>query len=371
MADDADGVHNVSAKAGIQLGCTPDPPLAKLWPELAMLSHSRQLAILPDGPALLQVVVDTELEFDWSKPFVRDGISVSSIDRQYLAQEILEDYGIKPTYVIDYPIATQPSSIAVLRSFLADGRCLIGTHLHPWVNPPHEEFVTEFNSYPGNLGNALERKKLSILTDVIDGTFGVRPTVYKAGRYGVGPGTSDTLEALGYEIDLSVVPHSNFGTDGGPDFRHCPDRPYWFGDRKNLLEIPMSRGFSGLASAFGPTLFPAVDNKFGRALHLGAMLARTRLLERATLTPEGIDSAAHKRLLRAMIDRGHRVFTMTFHSPSLAPGHTPYVRTANELQQFLDKMRNVLDFFFGEIGGRATTPQEVRTLALGGRAPSR
>ncbi len=332
-----------------------------------MLTPSRRVAVLPDGPPLLQVVVDTELEFDWSKPFARDNISVSSIDRQYLALEILEGYGIKPTYVIDYPVATRPSSIAVLRSFLREGRCLIGTHLHPWVNPPYDEAVTSFNSYPGNLDAALERRKLTILTDAIVAAFDVRPTIYKAGRYGVGPGTPDTLLALGYEIDLSVVPHTDFADDGGPDFRDHPDRPYWFGAGEGLLEIPISRGFSGLASAFGPAIFSAVDSPLGRKLHIAAVLARTRLLERATLTPEGIDTAAHKRLMRAMIGQGHRVFTLTFHSPSLAPGHTPYVRTANDLQQFLDKIRRALDFFFGEIGGRATTPPEIRDLAIGRR----
>ena len=161
-----------------------------------------------------------------------------------------------------------------------------------------------------------------------------------------------------------MVPHTDFGTDGGPDFRAYLDRPYWFGDGGGLLEIPMSRGFSGLTASLGPAIFSATQTRLGLAVHLGALLARTHMLERATLTPEGIDTTAHKRLMRSMIDRGHRVFTLSFHSPSLAPGHTPYVRTANELQQFLDKIRYALDFFFGKIGGRATTPPEIRELAL-------
>ena len=329
-----------------------------------MLAQPRRHAVLPDGPPLLQVVIDTELEFDWSKPFARDKIAVSAMDRQYLAQEILVEYGVKPTYVIDYPIATQPSSIAVLRSFLASGSCLIGTHLHPWVNPPFDEPVSVFNSYPGNLDPSLERRKLESLTASVVEAFGLRPTIYKAGRYGIGPGTPATLAALGYEIDLSVVPHTDFGPHGGPDFRAYPDRPYWFGDGEQLLEIPLSRGFSGLTAPFGPALFSAVDTGLGRAMHLGGILSRTGLLERSTLTPEGVGTASHRRLVRSMLDRGHRVFTMTFHSPSLAPGHTPYVRTENDLRQFLDRIRYLLDFFFGEIGGQPTTPIEVRELAL-------
>ena len=329
-----------------------------------VLTRPRRLALLPDGPPLLQVVIDTELEFDWSQPFARDCVAVSSMEMQHLAQEILTGYGMKPTYVVDYPIATQPSSIAVLRSFLASGNCLIGAHLHPWVTPPFDEPITAFNSYPGNLDPALERRKLETLTAAIIEAFRLRPTIYKAGRYGIGPGTPDALQALGYEIDVSVVPFTDFGTDGGPDFRSYPDRPYWFGECDRLLEIPMSRGFSGLAALFGPTLYSALDTSIGRAIHLGAILSRTGLLERATLTPEGIGTASHRRLVHSMIDRGHRVFTMTFHSPSLVPGHTPYVRTPHDLRQFLDRMRYVLDYFFGELGGRPTTPVEVRQLAL-------
>src|SRR3546814_6885075 len=96
--------------------------------------------------------------------------------------------------------------------------CRNGTHLHPWVNPPFQEVVNATNSYPGNLPPELEHAKLAALTEAIAGAFGARPVVYKAGRYGVGPATAGILEALGYRIDVSVVPFTDFSDDGGPDF---------------------------------------------------------------------------------------------------------------------------------------------------------
>jgi hypothetical protein len=42
------------------------------------------------------------------------------------------------------------------------------------------------------------------LTDTLEAAFGTRPTVYRAGRYGVGPNTAELLQELGYEIDVSV-----------------------------------------------------------------------------------------------------------------------------------------------------------------------
>jgi hypothetical protein len=110
------------------------------------------------GPPALAAVVDTEEEFDWSAPFDRASRSVRNIAEQHHAQAIFEDAGIIPTYVIDYPVAATPESAAVFRDWTRDDRCLVGAHLHPWVNPPDEEKVTTENSYPGNLPAELEHR---------------------------------------------------------------------------------------------------------------------------------------------------------------------------------------------------------------------
>jgi hypothetical protein len=64
-----------------------------------------------------------------------------------------------------------------------------------------------------------------------------------------------------------------------------------------------------------------------------------------------------------LLRKGHRVFSFAYHSPSLAPGNTPYVRTEADLRGFLNRIEQYLDFFFKEVGGRAATPFEVKALA--------
>ena len=321
------------------------------------------MAPLPAGPPLLQVVVDTEEEFDWDRPFDRRNVGVTAIGAQATAQALFSPYGLRPTYVIDYPVATTPSSIAVLKGFLDAGQCQIGAHLHPWVNPPYEEEVSEANSYPGNLPAPLESAKLLALTRAIGTAFGIQPTIYKAGRYGIGANTAGILRGLGFRIDLSVVPHTDFSRQSGPDFRGWPDRPYWLDQTR--LELPRSRGFCGGAAATGPAVFTFIESDWARSLHLGGLLARSRLLERVTLTPEGVEFAAMKRLVHAMLRRGHRLFTLTYHSPSLAPGHTPYVRSERDLSVFLDRIRRVLALFFDELAAQPTTPEEVYAVVRG------
>jgi len=321
-----------------------------------------RIAEIPDGPPLLLVVIDTEEEFDWARPLARENRGVTNLAAQQRAHRIFERYGVVPTYVIDHPVAAQPDGYRPLAELLADRRCEIGAHLHPWVNPPFDETVNNRNSYPGNLPPALEREKLARLTDAIAERFGFRPTVYKAGRYGVGPATAGTLEALGYEIDASVVPMTDFTLEEGPDFTACGARPYWFGAGRPILEVPLSVGFAGALASRGRTVYPAIASRLGLKLHAPGIFARLGLLDRIKLTPEGVVHAEHRALTEAMRVRNHRVFSFTYHSPSLAPGNTPYVRDEPGLQRFLDTIERYFDYFFGTLGGRATTLTALRRL---------
>jgi hypothetical protein len=70
------------------------------------------------------------------------------------------------------------------------------------------------------------------------------------------------------------------------------------------------------------------------------------------------------RLIEALARRGQRLFSLVYHSPSLAPGHTPYVRDETDLAAFLDSLERVLLFFRDRLGGRFTTLSQVRETSL-------
>jgi hypothetical protein len=106
-------------------------------------------------------------------------------------------------------------------------------------------------------------------------------------------------------------------------------------------------------------------------MHLPAVFARLHLVDRVRLTPEGNSLAEAKRLTRAMVRRGQRVFVLSYHSPSLEPGNTPYVRTADDLSRFLRWIEAYLEFFFGEIGGVAATPSFIYEEAAAACNPAR
>jgi hypothetical protein len=320
----------------------------------------------------LVVLVDAEEEFDWARPFSRSNSRVTNIAAQPRAHRIFERYRLVPTYMVDYPVASQRDGYAPLLELHRDGLCRIGAQLHPWVTPPFTEEVTVRNSFAGNLPRELERAKLARLVAAIEDNLGVRPTSFTSGRYGVGASTQGLLEEAGFRIDSSVRPYTEYLTEGGPDFRHCGARPYWVGRRdvsrrhpdRRLLELPRTVGLCGLLARHGDGVFDVLQSGIGRRLRLPGLFARARLLERIALTPEGLSDAELRRLTTAMVAAGHRIFVMSYHSPSLVPGNTPYVATARELAAFLDRLDRYIEFFLGELGGESATPDEVRELAL-------
>jgi len=320
------------------------------------------------GPFLL-VVIDSEEEFDW-ETVPSHSVSVKSMRYQDRAQRIFERFGVVPTYAVDYAVASQHEGFAPLAEYLADGHCEIGAQLHPWLNPPVVEQLVKKNSFPGNLPPSLEFEKIRVLTETIEQNLGVSPILYRAGRYGLGGNTARFLCQLGYRIDCSVRPFYRSPEPGGPDYRAAPSRPFWFGPGGQLLEIPVTVGVLGALSAIGRQAYSMTSTPLGQTLRMPGIFARAGLLDRIQLTPEGISLEEAKRVTRTMLARdNHRIFVLSYHSPSLEPGNTPYVRTSADLQRFLHWLEAYLEFFFTEIGGIAATPGQVFDLAAGLSAP--
>ena len=310
------------------------------------------------APQLL-VTVDTEAEFDWSGPYSRSNRSVVSIASQTLAHEIYDRYGAVPTYLVDHAVASDDKAIGVLKELLDDGRCEIGAHLNPWINPPFCPEDEAGNSYAGRLPKAHERDKLKCLTSLIVDKFGVQPQSYRAGRYGIGPNTPAILKELGYQVDMSVLPCSSFEGDGGPDFSGHTFQPFWWDREQTLLELPTTAGFSGPLIKHGPSLYPLLTSPVGMTLHLPGMFSRAGLLERATLTPEGITVGELQRLTKSLLSQGCRIFCFTYHSPSLSSGNTPYVRNDRDLEVILARIEQYLELFTSDLAGNLTTPMQI------------
>ncbi|HUD95622.1 polysaccharide deacetylase family protein [Sphingobium sp.] len=281
------------------------------------------IALDPVFGKRFMLFVDTEEEFDWDAPFSRTGHSVSAIDGMARGQAFFAAAGVKPVYVTDYPVIESDAAAAMMGQWISDGAADIGAHLHPWVNPPHVEEVSAANSYVGFLPEAVERAKLEALCQRIETRFGARPIAYRAGRYGVGPNSARLLEEAGFRLDSSVRSRFDYSGQYGPDFRGLPQNPYWTGPARTLIELPLSTGFIGLMRRSGERAYRAAQ-AMGP---IAGALARARMLSRVPLTPEGISIQEAIAVIDALMEEDVPVLNFSFHSPTLAPGHTPYVRT--------------------------------------------
>lgn len=323
-----------------------------------MLKSREYIHYPSDTPPRLLVVIDTEEEFDWELEPDTNSTSIHAINDIYRVQEIFNEYNITPCYVVDHPIARKQESIDVLKPILDKGQCEIGAHLHPWVNPPYGEVLSRSNMYPGNLNFDMEYNKLKKLTERIKKSFGISPEIYRAGRCGVGKNTTDILKKLGYAIDLSVCPTFDYRYDGGPDFSNFRTDPFWFGEKNELLEIPLTGALVGLTGGLSSHIYQAAG--YLEVLKVRGMLSRLSIIDRILLSPEGYTSAEHKKLTRFLYNQGVRTFTWNFHSATVVPGMTVYTQTKQDVNNFLDSFRRYFDFFFGELKGVATTPTQLK-----------
>ncbi len=316
---------------------------------------------------MLVILIDAEEDFDWGAAFSRANTSVRSIGEQWRAHRIFERYAITATYLVDYPVAVSPDATAVLREFLVSGQCEIGTQLHPWVTPPFDEELTPRNSYAGNLSPALERAKLGRLTRLINDRFDLAPQVYRAGRYGLGPSTLGILGELGYVVDTSVWPLADLRRFGGPDYSDLDATPFWTGAHGDIFELPVTRGFVGALRDRAPSFFPYLSGEMGERLKLAGFARRLGLAEQITLSPEGGTLEERIALTRTMLASGRKIFTYSYHSSSLVPGNTPFVRTQGDLDNFLAETDAYFGFFRDEVGGTFMTATTLRDKLIAAR----
>lgn len=276
------------------------------------------------------VSVDTEEEFDWAGTLARGAHSTVSASALGEGQSFFHAAGVTPLYYTDYPIAMCDAAVDALGPAVASGAADIGAHLHPWVTPPFTEKVNRYNSYAGNLDASTERAKICAVRDVIRQRFGITPVAYRAGRYGVGQNTHAILIEQGFRVDSSLRPLFDYRDDGGPDFRRTTVHAHWVDAGKKLIELPLSANYLG----WGGGMKPFVFDRLRASGTLRAIAARMRLVERVPLTPEGTPIARACAMIDHALDHGVRLLSLSFHSPSLAPGYTPYVRDTGDLAAF-------------------------------------
>ncbi len=317
----------------------------------------------------LVVTVDVE-EDNWG--IHRSDLTAENVKEINRLQVLFDRYGIRPSYLVSYQVASCDWAANILANILAEGKCEIGSHLHPWNTPPLKENLSEANSMLSNLPYELQIEKLGTLTNRIEKAFGVKPQSFRAGRWGLGSETIDALIACDYRVDSSVTPTMGWSEHGeGPNFQKVgiePCRLAYENKRlsKNgghsILEVPVSIGFNRWPFEFWESIYSLLQKKSLRYLHPVGLFYYTRVLRKIWLSPEGSTADEMITLSKLMIGHRKRVLNLTFHSNALLPGKGPFIKTEKELQEFYSRLENFLRYLSSNSNLVPLTLLEVNQL---------
>ena len=322
------------------------------------------------APALL-VAIDTEGDNQWSAAQRRH----QTFDNLYALDKLhdfFERHGVRPTYVITHPVASDSRSAEMLRSLLGRGTCEVGAHHHAWETPPFSPDDVDRHPYALSLPLSQFDAQLSSLTSAIENAIGVRPVSYRSGRFGFSASHVSSLERAGYLVDSSVAPLFYEAHKHGPDFVGAPLAPYFLSyddatrpGSSNLLELPIS-------AALNRRVPGVVEHWYARApwnyttkrvLRL-AGVARVRWLRPSYSSADDMIALA-----RQVIRRGAPILNLLFHSSEAIVGGSPYNRTQGELDAFFDRLGRVLSFCRKDLGAEPMTFAEYHAGFVEGERP--
>jgi hypothetical protein len=299
-------------------------------------------------------------------------VTLDNIGALRRAAAVLTRLGLRPTYFTAYQVAADPRAADVMREVSAGGRAEIGGHLHPWNTPPLSEPFLPRNSMLHNLPAQLQLAKLRSLTDRLEQTFGSRPTAFRAGRYGLGGETVGPLLECGYRVDSSVSPFIDLrSTDEGPTFVGAPMNAYRLAPGRDvrdpapdggLVEIPLSYGFSRGPFRFWDPIRRALEAAPLRWLHLAGVAARAGLLKRLTLSPELATAADMLTLSHRLLEQGVRHLHLTWHSPTLRPGLSPYADSEADVDRLYAALSDYMEGLSQITPFRCVTVSEAAAL---------
>jgi hypothetical protein len=313
------------------------------------------------GPALL-VGIDTEGDNQWEASSRRHQTfeNIYALGRLH---DFFTRFGLRPTYLVTYPVVRDSRSADVLGRLMGRGDCEIGAHHHAWETPPFDPGDVDRHPYALSLPLSQFDGQLESLTTAIEQGVGVRPTSYRSGRFGFSAAHVSSLERLGYRVDSSVAPLLYEAHKAGPDFVDAPIAPYFLSyddparaGSSGLLELPVSAALNRYVPAW-------IERTYGRApwpYTTKRLLRLARLAHVRWLRPSYSSAEDMIALARQLTSRRVPLLNVIFHSSEAIVGGSPYNRTEGELTAFFGRLERFLAAATGELGVVPMTFSEYR-----------
>ena len=312
-------------------------------------------------PALL-VAIDTEGDNQWDARARRH----QTFDNIYALPRLhalFARHGVRPTYVITYPVARDPQSAAMLRTLLARGDCEVGAHHHAWETPPCDP--ADIDRHPYALSLPLDQfdAQLAALTAAITDAVGIAPVSYRSGRFGFSASHVSSLERAGYLVDSSVAPLFYEAHKQGPDFVGAPLTPYYLAyddatrpGTSRVLELPITAALNRRVPAVVEHLYARAPRNYTTK----RVLRLLRIAHVRWLRPSYTSAEEMIALARQVVAQPAPILNLLFHSSEVIVGGSPYNKTEAELAAFYERLGKALTFMTGDLGAEPMTFAEFQ-----------
>lgn len=322
----------------------------------------------PNYCRYILLTIDTEEDMPQWKP--EPVTTCKNIQRLPKLHEALKNIGIPPTYLVDKAVLDNEPARSVIEQLHLDGHCEIGMHLHSWNSPPIlNDEASGKATVLTNLPPEVQREKIYRLYDYFSERLQLAPTSYRAGRYGLSTESMEVLSELGFEIDSSIVPYHDFSQYGAPNYRSFGREPFWIrtASSKDILEVPITADIVARFGVVTPDLYYAIP----LWTHLRGLMHRLNIAQLLWLRPTTYAFEEMRDLAYHIIaNEDCPIFNVMFHSSELFPSASPYNATESDVDQFIDRLMQILNHLMKNLSGMAVTLTQMAKLARQGQTPA-
>lgn len=299
---------------------------------------------------LASLVVTVSVESDMPRGQVPARTTLRNLAGVHRLQRLCERFGVKPTWLLTWPVIAGPEGERFAR-LAAEDRAELGVCLQPWTTPPFEAQEDRLSrAGVAALPAPSVAAKLGRLTEAFDQHLGQRPRAHRAVLAGLDGGTLQTLERLGYAIDTTAVPRIDARAEGGSDWREAPDVP-WFPDRQRpvargaspVLEVPVTTGFSKKIPDFADRWATRTAPALRRVLEQQGLLTLLRL------DPVAHEAAVLRPFARRLVEDGLPCLHLALRSPELVAGESRRCPEASDVERLFSTLEDLLRHLVDEL----------------------
>lgn len=284
---------------------------------------------------VFQITVDTEGDNLWLQPH-----QITTRNAHFLPRfhALCERYSFKPSYLVNWEMANDPTFQEFGRHVIARQSGEIGMHLHAWNSPPITPLTSDdyqFHPYLIEFPTETMREKVKVMTACLEDTFGVKMLAHRAGRWAFNETYARLLADFGYSCDCSVTPYVSWRSTmgdpsgkGGSDYSNFPTTPFVmdFDSDRRIVEVPMT----------------VVCNTVSVLEHW-ARKALGKSVSIAWMRPNGRNLTDMVKILDLRMTSGADYVQFMLHSSEFMPGGSPTFDSENKIERLYDHLERLFE----------------------------